>query len=478
MNDKFIFLLAIILAVSGLYTYDKYKIGQGEPSPIGQMIDYAGLAKYIDMFEKKETVKTEIEYFHFDSRESIKNLLALQDELKEKRNALIAKRKTILEKLQGLNGGMQKETEAYISLLEKERMRILESLPKMQQYGKQVAEAYYRGDTVTQNQYYAAFKDAIMKVFEDVTDDPEENIPYIVNKLKRMEELLSREQDAINRYCSDVRGADLTENEFVARCIKKRVVDLQEDIKAYSKIVKNPEDDFLKVKEMTDLLDYEIQLLKNNSEATEDRIAQGAEEVEEGMRYLVQELVEISDKDLHAFLRLYSSFQKEQEALLNNLASNHRRFISSQKMNQPRIKSLLESLNAYSRFDFSSVLDKYDRLAPQREALIQEFIANERELFLSTKNRRKGNRAFVNNLIRKHESLKKKMNEDGGSDAAGKLSAPGSNVSQVIQGSDNAGSELMEERRRQRRYQEQDKRLTDQKMDALRTKARHDGFYD
>ncbi len=398
----------IILLVSGIYTYDQYKVGQGEPSPIGKFIDYAGLAKYIDMAKREKKVETATEYFHFNSKESLEKLLYLQSQLREKRKELIAQRKAILQKLYDINNQTLRETNVYIGLLEKERDRILRSLPQIKAYGKSLASSFENRNVLQTEQYFKAVKEEVMNVFKEVTDNPEQNIPSVVNTLNGLEKIIHQTEGSLQDYCADISSKDLSTEAVVSRCIKKRVLDLQEDINMYAKVIKGPEDSFNKIKELTGVLDYEVQLLKTNSEATESRLQKGSEDVSEGLRYLVQELVEITDQEMHNFLELYSAFQKEQEALLNNLASNHRRFISSYKMNDPRIQRILEALNTTSRFDFSSILNKYRQWQEERESLMKQFTENERDLFISTNTRRKGNREFVTNLLKKFENVKKK----------------------------------------------------------------------
>jgi hypothetical protein len=473
MSDKFILILVVILLVSGLYTYDQYQVNQGEPSPIGQFIDYAGLAKYMDIFEKQDTIEVETQVYQFDSKGKLERLIELQAQIREKRNELVAKRQDILKRIFALNHELKKETEVYIDLLDKEKDRILASLPKIQEYAGEITNAAFRQDGLTQKRYFDAFKREIFNVFEGVTDDPRANVSYLFDKVDRVEKLMAGDEAALMDFCTDIRGTELTKSEVTSRCIKKRMREIQEDIHQYSKVVKAPADDFAKMRETMDLLEYELELLENNSEATENKLTQGADKVEEGLRYLVQELVEITDEEMHSFLRLYSQFQKEQEALLRNLANNHKRLISSQRRYHPRIKSLLNNLQQTSQFDFSDLLKKYEKLSAERESLMGDFIANERRLFVSTKNRRKYTREYVTNLVKRHESLKKKVNPQ---DSQITHSAWGDDGEEEEQAG--SGLSLFEKRRQQRKEFGYEQEQTKRDMERLRQKARYDGFYD
>lgn len=477
MNDKLIFFLMLVMLVCGVYTYDQYQIGQGKPSPVGEFIDYAGLSKHLDVLKKKKTVETKTEYFRFNSKGELEQLLEAQRALREKRNELLAKRKEILEKIYALNGSTQRETESYVQLLNKEKNRILKVLPEIKMYGKGLSSAYEQQDEASKERYLNAIKDGMMSVFQEVTNNPEENIPYVLKTIEGLDRVVHDEADAVKNYCGDVQSENLEQKEVVARCIKKRVMDLQGDVNMYSQVVKGPLDGFLKVKELTETLDYETQLLKNNSDATEARIGQEAEEIEDGLRYLVQELVEITDQEMQSFLKIYSAYQKEQEALLNNLASNQRRFISSQKMNHQKIKILFESLNNSSRFDFSGILAKYNDWEKERLLLMEQFTEDERDLFISTTNRRKGNRVYINNLIKMYESMKEHgINPQEGSDSVPSILEKTSATS--MEDSKSMASELMQKRKQERQEQQYQNQRTAQDMDRLRDKARNDGFYD
>jgi len=401
MSDRTIFFLVFILIICGIYTYDQYKVGQGETSPIATFMDYTGLVKYIN--KKEERVEISKEKFYFDSLAGVKTLKVLYDDLRKKRKKLVAKRVAILEKLYLMNETTIQESMIYINLLTKEKEKVLTRFSKATGMANSLLKAHKQKDVATQQEYLKRMESEVQGIFGVASSSQMDAFPAIVT-VKGIKQVINREKGFANNVCYNSKADGSLSDEEVNRCLEGRINILDKQIQQYVQYLQKLSNEFEKIRKFTEGLKHEHQILEENSIATEARLANGVIKIEEGFKFLVEDLIEVTDKDMKKFLSIYSEFQKIQDALIQNLSNNQNRFMDNYKMTHLRIQRIVENVVEISQFDFSKFQEKYDASEAKREELLKDLFYNEKKIFLSNYDRRKETRSFVENFIRMVQS--------------------------------------------------------------------------
>ena len=380
MGDKFIIMLLVLFIMVGIFTYDRYLVSKGEDSPLAELLDYAGLSKYLDLSPKEG--KTKISSF----KEDLNRLAQKHHEIENKRTELIEKRNAILVQLKDINNHVVEEGRKYAAMIDQDRKEFMEQFPHIETLGRRILKTQEEADPQKRQEEYLAIKQELLEILEDDFENPIQDIPELNQFLSMSEKF--------------VKGASIPECDDSQVCLERQFNKLEYRLTTvFKNMVDRPEKDIKEFLKLTKRLNREYQLMEDNSISTEDQLQRINSNYDSKFQELTRQLVQVTDDELQNLLRLYKELWQEQKILLDNLDLNRQRLYQSHESINRDAQAIMQRLKRFSRHDPQQLIMEYNRIQMQRNDMLQRFDTNEINIRGHINNQWQENKKFFSNYI-------------------------------------------------------------------------------
>ncbi len=400
MFDRTFIIILILFLLVGLYAYERFAIERGEVSPVGQLLDFAGLSKFLAK-ESLDPVTTHRTY-QINLKDHLVRLREKHLLIEDQRNQLIYHRWDILKRLESLTEQFEEEAKIYEEVLRKEEKEFLDHFPQIESLGESLSETQKLKDQELREQRYQEIKSQLIELLAGMADNPQEDLPRLNQILDQLQEVVTSADFKVNAC----------ENKSQEECLLENYDQLETEIKDYiNRIVEGPQKDFEKILELTRVLTRELTILGENLEASELRLQEGNELMESELKVLTEELVQVSEEDLRKLMELYQELRLEQEILLDNLKINQQRIQESYQKTQHQFREIMDQLKNTPQIDFSQLSRSQDDFFGFSEGLINELEVNENQLSLIFQNHWSANKNFIEDFAQAIDADLRKLVE-------------------------------------------------------------------
>ncbi len=370
MSEKSMTILMLFFIVIGIVSYDRYMVVvKNEFSPIAKMIDYAGLAKYVEI--KRKDVKEDYVNFHFSVEEKINSWNNKMKDLEQERLDLVKARNAVLVRFEEINQQLAGEAQNYVAIIDRERSSYIERFASLRKLGNVLISLQNVSDTATQQQEYQTVKRELINVFNTVDNDYQRNTDFLTQVFSRIDTIIYEQGETYFEGCLNK-----------GHCLALMVKDIEaEFLGILEKKSNKPARDINELIDMSAQLEYESKLLVNNARATEASLYEKDEKTYGAIKALSDDLSDLTEEHLLGFMKGYESIQNEQGKFLANLEMNKKRYIETQENAITRSTQILEEIADQNEFNFMRLSNIYLSLKAERERLLLLFMNNERAIY-------------------------------------------------------------------------------------------------
>ncbi len=360
MVDRLFIILMVVFALVGAFSFDQSMRKNGGVSPLGRIIDFAGLSKWRTDDTTRNTKRHDS--FKLDLQSNLSRLQEKHKQIEEKRAQLIAHRKEILEKLMGVNGQVQGQAEYYKKVIDGERKKLKAQFPELEELGSSLVSVAKVTDEKLRAQRFQDIKGQIITSLHKIVENPEKDTPRLMNILDKIEAIVGRSSNGQVEECGDIEV-----------CLKQKVVEVETELNQYfDSLMQQPERDLGQLLELSQLLQQEYQSQVDEIQASEQKWKESDERVEGNMKKLVEQLVATTDSDMQDLMRLYRELNQEQEEMVKYLDLNRHALRGSYDRYSQQFKDVLRNLRSNPRLDLSSLTDTYQKLDSQSQDLLTQ----------------------------------------------------------------------------------------------------------
>ncbi|MBU1995819.1 MAG: hypothetical protein KKF78_01545, partial [Candidatus Omnitrophica bacterium] len=362
MSEKSMTLLMLFFIVAGIVAYDRYMVVVKEEfSPIKKMVDYAGLAKYVEI--KRKDVKQDYVSFHFSVQEKLNSWNNRMKDIEQERLDLVKKRNAVIARFDEINKQLLAEAQNYVAVIDRERSSFIERFASLRKLGNILISLQNLSDPATQQQYQIV-KRELINIFNTVDNDYQRNTDFLTQVFSRIDMIIYEEGETYFEGCLNK-----------GHCLALMVKDIEaEFLGILEKKSNKPARDINELIEMSAQLEYEGKLLINNSHATEASLYEKDEKTYGAIKALSDDLADLSEEQLLNFMKGYEVVQSEQGKFLANLEMNKKRFIEAQENSIKRSTQILNEIADLNEFNFMRLSNIYLGLKIERENLLLLFM--------------------------------------------------------------------------------------------------------
>jgi len=195
MGDKFFLVMIVVILFVGLASYEKYIQEQGGHSLVAKLIDFAGLADYVEERKKKKEVSEE--KYVFDMESELVRLKQLHQDIQEQRNLLVENRKRILSQLSELGDQIEVEAQKYAQIILNEKEAFLKRFPELKRLNEDVWATYEITNLEEREEHYEEIRADILMLFEDLAENIEEDLPRLSAIIQNIDIIMLEEEEKI-----------------------------------------------------------------------------------------------------------------------------------------------------------------------------------------------------------------------------------------------------------------------------------------
>ena len=382
--------------MSGLYAFDRYQISQGNPSPIAEMVDFAGLAKVMQEEETETQVVQTRETFHETAYSSVDRLRRVHQDNHDRRLALVARRSEILQKLRRLTQDTRQEAEYFSKVIQQEEGRFLEKFPEVENIKNTIFRSQSENDAQVREHNYNRIKGDLVTMFKKVVQNPQEDLPRLQVLLTDVNALVGGSSNQWQHSCGT--------NQI---CLQNKIDGLQGDIiELVDETAKRPGEHVDTVIELTTMLEGEYRFFNENAEATEYEIKQQRDRLDSNLKNLVEELVNIGEDDVISTLKLAQKVEDEKTKLEANLKSHQDRLLKNYGSINTRIGNVMDQLDDVLVYDFDPMIEQYRENRVMTDERLDTLTSNAQEMKDLYRERLNDNKTFAeSNMQRINERI-------------------------------------------------------------------------
>ncbi len=362
MNDKTMMILIVLFSISSVYAYDRYQVKKTGVSPIGQLIDFAGLAQMKDNITERVTHRS----FQMKSSEMLSRLAENQQKIKEQRNQLIYDRRHILKELKEYNLQIEKEAESFYAVLKKETERIKKQIPDVQSISLQFSTLLNEPDLKIRKEKFDQIKEDLLRPLEDVFTQDQLKKTNLLAVLDRMEKHLLADELEIKKDCfsvetcleNDIKDAKIALNDLIEEMVNSGMGNFQSFIDKAQLVEKK----------------YEQQL--DQTDTYREQLEEVDKRVESRLRAMVVQLVKITDQDVTDLIFLYQEMEAEKKYILDAMQEDIKKTTDELALEEDQLDQIVKILEKESVVDVRSFLDIYTQEKSKKDKKAKDAFAN------------------------------------------------------------------------------------------------------
>jgi len=384
MSDKAIILLMVLFVSVGVYAYEQYAVRNGQLSPIGQLVDFAGLSNEADILKGKKAeevvVETEHKIFEFKSGESLQRLQKKYHAIEDQRLKLVENRQRILQDLMELLKDTGKDAEEYAKVINQEKSRFRQKFPAFDRWAKDMMDLQQESDAELREEKYQKLKKELEISLKEESSQSE------------MERILQKLQKFINGEKGEMVIEDCSS---IEHCIEKQVGDIESNFNG---------EDFETGQDIHQLMaliqelkdDYQKQM--DQSYIQEQAFEESNTKMEGKLQGMVKQLVKITQDDLKDLIYLYQEIEMERKMLVDYMEAEQAywefQHKQSTRLMKERIRFFKKNIKSFSK----ELKEKNQDLDYKRRNMVQQAQENSNNMKRMVEDRFTANRGFVSEV--------------------------------------------------------------------------------
>jgi hypothetical protein len=330
IDNKFLIIYMIFIIV-GVHTYENHLRQKGEVSPASQIIDFGNFSKYDPPPE--EIVRHKKETYEVSSQADLLRLRQKHLAAHQARNVLIEKRRMLLEKLIAISENIAVEAAVYAKVIENERDEFLAQFNEINAIGQEILFTHKEVDPVLKNQKYQQLRNQLNILLSGVVEDPQSELPRLSAIFTKIEQIINAEEDQLVDNC--IKPLEV--------CIEERQSDLENELNNLVKrIVEYPRDQ-QKLEELAELIEQDLRAHLERFDQEGNILQKSSVQIDSQLKKYVEELVQITDKDLVDLFSLYEDLNSEQDKFFESVQDSQKSLDQQYGVLQTQMRRFLET---------------------------------------------------------------------------------------------------------------------------------------
>ncbi len=331
MVKKIIVTLLIVLAFVCLEIYDYHSQNSKGVSPVSKFMESIGLGNCQKWFRKR--IQPKSEEYRFDSKDNWNTLITEYKEILDKRKKLILKRQRLLEELKANNEELRKKVKEYIYIVKNVKEQLLGKIEEFNQIADSLLYMCDEESSYNRKVNYNRIESQITSLFEGVIEDPVTNLPSLDVLLKRIEGMIG-----------ECKASDECYKNRTKSCSEESISALKYDFEdIINEITDIPLEGINDIDRMVTSLNYEIWLLDNNLQGTDNELDKIRDTIHSQFKIVSQEFLEIKGGHLIRLMNVLKDVQKDQGRYIENIKQNRKRLLQQYKTVYSRIQNIIDS---------------------------------------------------------------------------------------------------------------------------------------
>ncbi len=386
MWDKTFVLLLVVFVLVGVVAYDRYITEQGEIGPVGKILDYAGLAKFIDDPQQKVTINSRS--YHLRLKDNMARLQERYVNIETQRKTLVENREKILSQLTVWNDQVESEAAIYEKAILAEKQRFLEYSPELERLGTDLARISQEPDPAIRQQQYGQTKRQLLALFDELVSQSEEARTRLDEIVAQLDLIIGQEKAEVIENCGSLK-----------QCLTDNLGQLESELNSIGQsVVEQPSRDVDQFSKLLGMLRREHHVFSKNAEVSERRLSEGSARIDSELKALTEKLDDVSQGDLAELSRLYEELWREQVDLTENLQLNLQRLSDVHAKAEKQFAEIVASLKKSPKVDRDRFLTNYYQWLQEERRSLADLLKNETDLKLGFQDRWQGNAEFIDRL--------------------------------------------------------------------------------
>jgi len=389
MGDKTLIFLMVLFVAAGVYGFDQYAVQNGGVSPVGQMIDLAGISRGQNLRGKDpDDVEVIIEHrtFQFHSQQSLERLQQKYQQIEAQRMTLVENRRDILEKLMDIVSDTEAEAVQYAKRINTEKERFLKQVPKLEEFRQKIMVIQQQSDPALRQEEYQNLKNELLSFLAEGIEQPEKNLPRLTQVLESLEKVLegTDSERIIIEDCSEVES-----------CVQQHIGEIETGVYG---MARQTGDDVKELLTLMEQLREEYQEQIYDSYNQEMMIEESQDKVDSQLKYMVEQLVKVTENDLKDLIYLYQELEMERRMLTDYVTAQQEDWRRRNKESARLVKEKIKGLKKTFQVDFRRLQEKNQNLERNQEELVQDAQGKFYEMKRVMEQRHMANRGFVSEI--------------------------------------------------------------------------------
>ncbi len=380
MADKTIMLLLVLFVAVGVAAYDRHAVQNGKLSPIGQLVDFAGLSKKAFQKENPDdlVVTKEMRTFKYQSGQRLARLQKKYKEIEDERVKLVENRQEILQNLMNMIQDTEDDAVQYARVINQEKKRFNQKFPKFDKWRKSLLDLQQETDPVLRDTKYQALKNELLSSLGERSD--QSKLELTLENLQKV--IDGREEDSIvMEDCGDLE-----------HCIEKNVDVIENNLNE----IGNLENDGIKdIVKLINTLKGEYQYQMDQSYVREVDFEKSHKKINSKLKSMVEQLVEVTANDLRDLIFLYQELDAEQRMLFEDMDAEQQYWKYQHKKSMRKIKEKIVSLKKNFRPFSNQLREKNRDLEYKQKNMEQQAQYNLENMRHSVEKRFESNHEFI-----------------------------------------------------------------------------------